>query len=69
MVKAPQFSFSRLSGADPILGVEMSSTGEVACFGESMEEAFLKSLLSTGFRLPKQNILLTLGDIEDKIEF
>lgn len=69
VVKAPQFSFSRLSGADPILGVEMSSTGEVACFGESMEEAFLKSLLSTGFRLPKQNILLTLGDIEDKIEF
>lgn len=69
VVKAPQFSFSRLSGADPILGVEMSSTGEVACFGESMEEAFLKSLLSTGFRLPKQNILLTLGDLEDKIEF
>ncbi|MCC7158670.1 MAG: carbamoyl-phosphate synthase (glutamine-hydrolyzing) large subunit [Ignavibacteria bacterium] len=69
VVKAPQFSFSRLSGADPILGVEMSSTGEVACFGESMEEAFLKSLLSTGFRLPKSNILLTLGDLEDKIEF
>ncbi len=69
VVKAPQFSFSRLSGADPILGVEMSSTGEVACFGESMEEAFLKSLLSTGFRLPKENILLTLGDLEDKIEF
>lgn len=69
VVKAPQFSFSRLSGADPILGVEMSSTGEVACFGESMEEAFLKSLLSTGFRLPKKNILLTLGPLEDKIEF
>lgn len=69
VVKAPQFSFSRLSGADPILGVEMSSTGEVACFGESMEEAFLKSLLSTGFRMPKGNILLTLGDLEDKIEF
>lgn len=69
VVKAPQFSFSRLSGADPILGVEMSSTGEVACFGDEMEEAFLKSLLSTGFRLPKENILLTLGDIEDKVEF
>jgi carbamoyl-phosphate synthase large subunit len=68
-VKAPQFSFSRLSGADPILGVEMSSTGEVACFGDTTEEAFLKSLLSTGFRLPKKNILLTLGEIEDKIEF
>jgi carbamoyl-phosphate synthase large subunit len=69
VVKAPQFSFSRLSGADPILGVEMSSTGEVACFGDEMEEAFLKSLLSTGFKLPKENILLTLGDLEDKIEF
>ncbi len=68
-VKAPQFSFSRLSGADPILGVEMASTGEVACFGDTMEEAFLKSLLSTGFRLPKKNILITLGEIEDKIEF
>ena len=69
VVKAPQFSFPRLSGADPILGVEMSSTGEVACFGDSLEEAFLKSLLSTGFRLPAKNILLTLGDLEDKIEF
>ncbi|MCC6865922.1 MAG: carbamoyl-phosphate synthase (glutamine-hydrolyzing) large subunit [Ignavibacteria bacterium] len=69
VVKAPQFSFSRLSGADPILGVEMSSTGEVACFGESLEEAFLKSMLSTGFRLPKKNILITLGDLEDKINF
>lgn len=69
VVKAPQFSFSRLSGADPILGVEMSSTGEVACFGDELEEAFLKSLLSTGFRLPQRNILVTLGDIEDKVEF
>jgi carbamoyl-phosphate synthase large subunit len=68
-VKAPQFSFSRLSGADPILGVEMSSTGEVACFGDSLEEAFLKSLLSTGFKLPAKNILITLGDLEHKIEF
>ncbi len=68
-VKAPQFSFSRLSGADPILGVEMASTGEVACFGDTMEEAFLKSLLSTGFRLPEKNILITLGDFEDKSEF
>ncbi|MCI0449534.1 MAG: carbamoyl-phosphate synthase (glutamine-hydrolyzing) large subunit [Chlorobi bacterium] len=69
VVKAPQFSFSRLSGADPILGVEMSSTGEVACFGDELEEAFLKSLISTGFRLPGKNILLTLGELEDKIEF
>jgi len=69
VVKAPQFSFSRLSGADPILGVEMASTGEVACFGNELEEAFLKSLLATGFRLPSRSILITLGDIEDKIEF
>jgi carbamoyl-phosphate synthase large subunit len=68
-LKAPQFSFSRLSGADPILGVEMSSTGEVACFGDTLEEAFLKSLLSTGFRLPEKNILITLGELEDKFEF
>ncbi|MGH2575486.1 MAG: carbamoyl-phosphate synthase (glutamine-hydrolyzing) large subunit [Ignavibacteria bacterium] len=68
-VKAPQFSFSRLSGADPILGVEMGSTGEVACFGDTLEEAFLKSLLSTGFKLPDKNILLTLGELEDKFEF
>jgi len=69
VVKAPQFSFSRLSGADPILGVEMASTGEVACFGDTLEEAFLKSLLSTGFKMPKKNILLTLGELEEKIEF
>ena len=47
----------------------MSSTGEVACFGDSLEEAFLKSLLSTGFKLPNKNILITLGDLEHKIEF
>lgn len=76
VVKAPQFSFSRLSGADPILGVEMASTGEVACFGDTIEEAFLKSLLSTGFKMPvrsaggpKKNILLTIGDLDEKIEF
>merc|ERR1711992_318373 len=57
-VKAPMFSFTRLRGSDPVLGVEMSSTGEVACFGASTEEAFLKSLLSTGFSLPKKNILI-----------
>ena len=51
-VKSPQFSFKRLLGADPILGVEMSSTGEVACFGATKEEAFLKSVLAAGFRIP-----------------
>ena len=61
-VKAPMFSFTRLRGSDPVLGVEMASTGEVACFGASMEEAFLKSLLSTGFKLPDKKILLSVQD-------
>ncbi|MBI3623379.1 carbamoyl-phosphate synthase (glutamine-hydrolyzing) large subunit [Candidatus Pacearchaeota archaeon] len=60
-VKAPQFSFSRIKGADPVLGVEMASTGEVACFGESLEEGFLKAILAAGFHLPGKNILLTIG--------
>jgi carbamoyl-phosphate synthase large subunit len=70
-VKAAQFSFSRLKGADPALGVEMSSTGEVACFGDSLEEAFLKSLIATGFRMPKEGskILVTLGKLRDKVAF
>lgn len=67
-VKVPQFSFSRLSGADPVLGVEMASTGEVACFGKDKYEAYLKALLSTGFRLPKKNILLSVGSYKDKLE-
>ena len=67
-VKVPQFSFSRLSGADPVLGVEMASTGEVACFGRDRYEAYLKALMSTGFRLPKQNILLSIGSFKDKME-
>jgi carbamoyl-phosphate synthase (ammonia) len=57
-VKAPMFSFTRLRGSDPVLGVEMASTGEVACFGSNPEEAFLKALVSTGFKLPKKNILV-----------
>jgi len=52
-VKAPQFSFPRLKGADPVLGVEMASTGEVACFGDDLNEAFLKAMISVGFRLPQ----------------
>jgi carbamoyl-phosphate synthase large subunit len=67
-VKAAQFSFARLKGADPRLGVEMASTGEVACFGKTMEEAFLASLLSVGFKLPKRNILVTIGNLDDKVE-
>lgn len=67
-VKVPQFSFSRLSGADPVLGVEMASTGEVACFGADKYEAYLKALMSTGFKIPKNNILLSLGSFNDKLE-
>jgi carbamoyl-phosphate synthase large subunit len=68
-VKAPQFSFSRLKGADPTLGVEMASTGEVACLGEDVHEAFLKSILSAGFVLPKRTILLSIGSRGDKMKF
>ncbi len=67
-VKAAQFSFSRLRGADPRLGVEMASTGEVACFGENAEQALLTALLAVGFRAPKKNILLTIGRLEDKVD-
>ena len=67
-VKVPQFSFSRLSGADPVMGVEMASTGEVACFGRTKYEAYLKGLISTGFKLPKKNILLSIGSFKDKVE-
>ena len=55
------FSFSRLAGADTLLGVEMASTGEVACFGEDRYEAYLKAMLSTGFVIPKKNILLSIS--------
>ncbi|KAF1798270.1 hypothetical protein FB192DRAFT_1170387 [Mucor lusitanicus] len=67
-IKVPQFSFSRLSGADPILGVEMASTGEVACFGKDKYQAYLKALLATGFSLPKKNILFSIGSYKEKLE-
>lgn len=67
-VKVPQFSFSRLSGADPVLGVEMASTGEVASFGVDKYEAYIKALISTGFKLPNRNILLSIGSYKDKKE-
>ncbi|KAG0048200.1 hypothetical protein BGZ83_006804 [Gryganskiella cystojenkinii] len=67
-IKVPQFSFSRLSGADPILGVEMASTGEVACFGKDKYEAYIKALVSTGFTLPKKNVLLSIGSFKEKQE-
>jgi len=66
-VKFPQFSFPRLKGADPVLGVEMASTGEVACFGDDFEEAFLKSYLAVGYKIPKKHILLSVGRMKDKL--
>ncbi|KAJ6589041.1 hypothetical protein B0H19DRAFT_1102680 [Mycena capillaripes] len=67
-IKVPQFSFSRLSGADPVLGVEMASTGEVACFGHDKYEAYLKALISTGIVPPKKNILFSIGSYREKLE-
>ncbi|KAF3902971.1 Dihydroorotase [Dactylellina cionopaga] len=66
--KVPQFSFSRLSGADPVLGVEMASTGEVASFGRDKYEAYLKAMLSTGFQLPKRSVLFSIGSYKEKAE-
>ncbi|XP_066960303.1 multifunctional protein CAD isoform X3 [Macrobrachium rosenbergii] len=67
-VKVPQFSFSRLAGADVMLGVEMASTGEVACFGENRYEAYLKAMISTGFVIPQRSILLSIGSYKHKNE-
>jgi len=66
-IKVPQFSYSRLKGADPVLYVEMGSTGEVAAFGEDVREALLKSMYATGFRPPQKNILLSIGGDESKL--
>jgi carbamoyl-phosphate synthase large subunit len=67
-VKAPQFSFSRLAKADPVLGVDMSSTGEVGCIGEGFYEAILKAMFSVGYRVPKKSILLSTGEARSKVE-
>ena len=67
-IKAPQFSFSRLQKADPVLGVEMASTGEVGCIGEDFHEAILKSMISVGYAIPKKNILLSTGDSRSKMD-
>ncbi|RLD27762.1 MAG: carbamoyl phosphate synthase large subunit, partial [Bacteroidetes bacterium] len=66
--KAPQFSFSRLKMADPVLGVDMSSTGEVGCIGDTYYEVILKAMLSVGYTIPKKNILLSTGDMRSKVE-
>lgn len=67
-VKAPQFSFARLLNADPVLGVDMASTGEVGCIGENYYEAILKAMLSVGYRIPVKNVLISSGPSRGKIE-
>ena len=67
-IKASQFSFSRLQKADPVLGVDMSSTGEVGCIGYDTSEAILKSMLSVGYTIPKKNILLSTGNAKQKAD-
>ena len=67
-IKASQFSFNRLQKADPVLGVDMSSTGEVGCIGEDSSTALLKSMLSVGHRIPAKNILLSTGPAKEKVE-
>ena len=66
-VKASQFSFARLQNADPVLGVDMSSTGEVGCLGDDLNEALLNALIATGYRLPKKNILISSGAVKGKV--
>ena len=68
-VRAAQFSYARLRGADPVAGVEMASTGEVGCIGRGVRDAFMKAILSTGYRIPKGKILLSTGPLEDKVDF
>jgi carbamoyl-phosphate synthase large subunit len=68
-VKAPMFSFSRLAGADPMLGVEMLSTGEVGCLGRDLHEALLHGLLAAGMKFPQKGVLLSLGPVADKYWF
>ena len=67
-IKASQFSFSRLQGADPVLGVDMSSTGEVGCIGDDTSEAILKSMLSVGYRIPEKSVLLSTGTPKQKAD-
>ena len=66
-IKASQFSFNRLQKADPVLGVDMASTGEVGCIGDDVSEAVLKSMLSVGLRIPEKNILLSTGTPKQKV--
>ena len=67
-VKASQFSFARLQNADPVLGVDMSSTGEVGCLGDDFNEALLNALIATGYKIPQQSILLSSGATKSKVD-
>lgn len=67
-VKASQFSFARLQNADPVLGVDMSSTGEVGCLDDDFDEALLNALIATGYRLPEKNILISSGGVKSKVD-
>ncbi|MDL2290361.1 carbamoyl-phosphate synthase (glutamine-hydrolyzing) large subunit [Paludibacteraceae bacterium OttesenSCG-928-F17] len=67
-IKASQFSFTRLQQADPVLGVDMASTGEVGCIGDDFSEAILKSLLSVGYRIPKKKIMISSGSTKSKVD-
>jgi len=67
-VKASQFSFSRLHNADPVLGVDMASTGEVGCIGDDFSEAILKALLSVGYHIPNKGILISSGEMKSKVD-
>ena len=67
-IKASQFSFARLQKADPVLGVDMMSTGEVGCLGDDTNEAVLKSMLSVGYRIPQRSVLLSTGGYKQKVD-
>ena len=67
-VKASQFSFSRLHNTDPVLGVDMSSTGEVGCIGEDFSDAILKAMLSVGYKIPQKGILISSGEMKSKVD-
>ena len=67
-VKASQFSFARLQNADPVLSVDMSSTGEVGCLGDDFNEALLNALIATGYTLPKQSVLISSGSAKEKVD-
>ena len=67
-IKASQFSFSRLQGADPVLGVDMSSTGEVGCLGDDSPEALLKAMMAVGYTIPRHAVLMSSGTIRHKVE-